>query len=289
MIRFDINGSIVEFDEKMNNYNRIRKSFKINAKKCSEEFYNYCDKNIYNITELNNYAIKYGEVSLEDAIIKSVETIISFKILTIDIETFKTKYCNKYFDFQRIISNIMKPAMNNKNRKNQYLTTESLKPLIKEIGRHLYREYFNIHLAVIDVLLDEKIENIIMPLTKENIKISNALINNYKDGFIDEIDEPNVINKIVSLNPYRIDLYEHIINEDGDFNRGVEALVEYIGDDLKPYKEKLVSEYIDKCLKEDNRVEFIKEKVTKYCKYMGVINEELYLTRIDAIFMFAQA
>ena len=35
--------------------------------------------------------------------------------------------------------------------------------------------------------------------------------------------------------------------------------------------------------------EFIKEKVVKYAKYIGSLNEAIYLTRIDAIQMFENA
>ena len=36
-------------------------------------------------------------------------------------------------------------------------------------------------------------------------------------------------------------------------------------------------------------IEFIKEKVVKYAKYIGSLNEAIYLTRIDAIQMFENA
>ena len=46
MVTFDINGAIVEFDEKMNNYNSIRKLFKNQAEYARDNFKNYCLDNI---------------------------------------------------------------------------------------------------------------------------------------------------------------------------------------------------------------------------------------------------
>ena len=124
---------------------------------------------------------------------------------------------------------------------------------------------------------------------EENIKKSSALFNNYKDGFINRVDGTMVVNQIITLNPYRMDVYEYLVKEDGDFNREIERLADYLGYDLKPYKNQLMDEYIDDCLKNDTDIEFIKEKVVKYAKYIGSLNEAIYLTRIDAIQMFENA
>ena len=98
-----------------------------------------------------------------------------------------------------------------------------------------------------------------------------------------------VVKQIITLNPYRMDVYEYLIKEDGDFNREIERLADYLGYDLKPYKNQLMDEYIDDCLKNDTDIEFIKDKVAKYAKYIGSLNEAIYLTRIDAIQMFENA
>ena len=98
-----------------------------------------------------------------------------------------------------------------------------------------------------------------------------------------------VIKQIITLNPYRTDIYEYLVKEEGDFNRETERLAEYLGYDLKPFKSKLMDEYINDCLENDTDIDFIKEKVVKYAKYIGSLNEEIYLTRIDAIRMFENA
>ncbi len=54
-----------------------------------------------------------------------------------------------------------------------------------------------------------------------------------------------VVNQIITLNPYRMDVYEYLVKEDGDFNREIERLADYLGYDLKPYKNQLMDEYID--------------------------------------------
>mgnify|MGYP002580228688 CR=1 FL=1 len=62
---------------------------------------------------------------------------------------------------------------------------------------------------------------------------SNALFNNYKDGFINKLDGWKVIQKIIMSNPYRREVYEFLIKEDGDFSREIENLAYYLGFDIK--------------------------------------------------------
>ena len=50
-----------------------------------------------------------------------------------------------------------------------------------------------------------------------------------------------------------------------------------------------MDEYIEECLKCNMDIDEIKEKVIKYTKYVGSLNEAVYLTRIDAIQMFENA
>ena len=176
-----------------------------------------------------------------------------------------------------------------KSKKNNYMTKSSLKPLIENLSQYIYNDCFNIHNAVIDALIKNDIEIVSSKIDEENIKKSSALFNNYKDGFINRVDGTMVVKQIITLNPYRMDVYEYLVKEDGDFNREIERLADYLGYDLKPYKNQLMDEYIDDCLKNDTDIEFIKEKVVKYAKYIGSLNEDIYLTRIDAIQMFENA
>ena len=138
-------------------------------------------------------------------------------------------------------------------------------------------------------IIQNGVEIVSSKIEEENIKKSNALFNNYKDGFISKVDDTMVIKQIITLNPYRTDIYEYLVKEEGDFNRETERLAEYLGYDLKPFKSKLMDEYINDCLENDTDIDFIKEKVVKYAKYIGSLNEEIYLTRIDAIRMFENA
>ena len=60
MITFDINGAIVEFDEKMDNYNSIRKTFKNQAEENSENFKNYCLENLSTLKDLSEKSLEIG-------------------------------------------------------------------------------------------------------------------------------------------------------------------------------------------------------------------------------------
>ena len=288
MVTFDINGAVVEFDEKMDNYNTIRRLFKNQAEKNSENFKNYCLDNILTLKDLSENSVEVALNIIEESIKKGVETIISYNLITIDINTFKETYCEKYLNYQRLFNNVIKQSRA-KSKKNNYITRESLKPLIENLSQYIYNDCFNIHNAVIDALIENDINLVTPKIEQENIKKSNALFNNYKDGFINRVDGTMVVKQIITLNPYRSDIYEYLVKEDGDFNGEIEKLADYLGYDLKPYKSKLMDEYIDECLKNEIEVETIKDKVIKYSKYIGSLNEAIYLTRIDAIHMFENA
>ena len=280
MVTFDINGAIVEFDEKTDNYNSIRKSFKNQAEYARDNFKNYCLNNILTLKDLSEKSLEIGMYNIESTIKKGVETLVGYNLITIDINTFKECYCEKYLNYQRMFNNTIKQTKT-KSKKNNYMTKSSLKPLIENLSQYIYNDCFNIHNAVIEIVSSK--------IDEENIKKSSALFNNYKDGFINRVDGTMVVNQIITLNPYRMDVYEYLVKEDGDFNREIERLADYLGYDLKPYKNQLMDEYIDDCLKNDTDIEFIKEKVVKYAKYIGSLNEAIYLTRIDAIQMFENA
>ena len=288
MVTFDINGAIVEFDEKMDNYNSIRKSFKSQAENYSKDFKNYCLDNILTLKDLSENSLEISLNYIENSIKKGVETIVGYNLITIDINTFKETYCVKYLNYQRMFNNLIKQTKT-KSKKNNYMTKASLKPLIETLSQYIYNDCFNIHNAVIDALIQNGIDIVSSKIDEENIKKSNALFNNYKDGFISRVDGTMVVNQIITLNPYRMDIYEYLVNEDGDFNKEIEKLSTYLGYDIKPFKSKLMDEYINDCLENDTDIDFVKEKVVKYARYIGSSNEDIYLTRIDAIQMFENA
>lgn len=290
MISFDINGAIVEFNENMDNYNSIRKLFTIYAKDISINYEQICLENMSSKKQLYEKGLILYEELINEAIKKAIECIVSYGVITVDFDTFKEIYCKKYFDFQRLFNNLNKEFLAQyKNKKNNNKLYE-LNPSIKMLSKYIYNDCFNIHQAVVDTLIDNGVSNIGTYLNDENIKKSNALFNNYKDGFITKPDECKVVKQIILLNPYRKDVYEFLIKEDGDFSNEVEQLTEYLGYDIKPYKATLMDIYIKELL--ENRVddiELAKEKLKKYSKYIGCSDSDVYMARIDSIFSFESA
>ncbi len=283
---FDINGALVEFDENKDNYNKVRKDFKFLAKSLEDKFCENLFDTTLNINILSKNSIDLYNKYIDICVRKGVETLIDFKLISIDKNTFKEQYCLKYLNFERFLNNKVKQAIP-KGKKNKYLTYKSLNSLVVEFSKYLYDDCFNVHKAVIDSLLSNGVKNISSPISCDDINLSNALFNNYKDGFIHKIDEVKVVSQIISTNPYRIDVYEYLIKEDGDFNKEIEKLVNYLGYDVKEYKENLMDIYIKNIIEQDNcDVEFDKEKVEKYAKYIGCDNESIYTTRIEAIYTF---
>lgn len=291
MVSFDINGAVIEFDEKSYNYNMIRKNFKLEAKEIQNKFELHCLNNILTLSQLSDKGLNIGVEIIEDALRKGVETIVSYGIVTIDINTFKECYCRKYLNYDRLFNNLDKETLiPNKNKKGSYNTKHSIKSLVKKLSKYIYDDCFNIHYAIIDALIENNISNVSCYIDENEKKKSNALFNNYKDGFISKPDEHKVVKQIITLNPYRCDIYKYLVKEDGDFTREIEKLTEFLGYDIKDYKDELMNIYIKQLIDENiNDLEIAKEKVRKYSKYIGCEDDNIYEMRLDAICTFETA
>src|SRR5690625_4088987 len=99
MITFDINGSIVEFDVYMDNYNKIRKQFDIYAKDSVSIFNDNLIDNIINLNDLHKKSLELGNELIDSILKKGIKTLIEYKLITVDIDIFKNIYFKKYFDF----------------------------------------------------------------------------------------------------------------------------------------------------------------------------------------------
>ncbi|WP_278568362.1 kinase [Intestinibacter bartlettii] len=289
MIAFDINGAIIKFDEQRDNYNTIRKIFLEYARKARKEFQEYCDENLTTFRQLNDKYLVFCERLIDEGIKKGVEILVSYNVIVVDFNIFKEKYCEKYFDFKLIFNNFLKEKDAIKNKKNVSRLFD-IKPSIDKLSRSIYRDCFNIHMAVIDALLEYNVKDVESYIDIESIKQANALFNNYKDGFISKPDSARIVQKIIMANPYRKDVYEYLIKEDGDFGGEIERLTKYLGYDIRPFKDYLMDVYIQELVQGDiTNLELSKEKVSKYAKYIGCDNTSLYITRIDAIHTFENA
>ena len=289
MIAFDINGAIIKFDEQRDNYNTIRKIFLEYARKARKEFQEYCDENLTTFRQLNDKYLVFCERLIDEGIKKGVEILVSYNVIVVDFNIFKEKYCEKYFDFKLIFNNFLKEKDAIKNKKNVSRLFD-IKPSIDKLSRSIYRDCFNIHMAVIDALLEYNVKDVESYIDIESIKQANALFNNYKDGFISKPDSARIVQKIIMANPYRKDVYEYLIKEDGDFGSEIERLTKYLGYDIRPFKDYLMDVYIQELVQGDiTNLELSKEKVSKYAKYIGCDNASLYITRIDAIHTFENA
>ena len=105
-------------------------------------------------------------------------------------------------------------------------------------------------------------------LFKYNLKFNDSMIINTLDFSINDFIIEKQISGFVSADFYKsIELYNLTMQS------GLKAPNDY----------SLLS------IRNDTDIEFIKEKVVKYAKYIGSLNEAIYLTRIDAIQMFENA
>ena len=243
MIVFDINGAMVKFDEKRDNYNTIRKTFLEYAQDASEEFKKYCSENLTTLRRLNDKYLVFAENLIDDAVKKGVEILVSYNVIVVEFNIFKDKYREKYLDFKLKYNNAIKEKSSLKDKRNVSKLFD-IKPLVDKLSRSLYRDCFNIHMAVIDALLEYGVKDVESYIDGESIKQANALFNNYKDGFISKPDSAKIVQKIIMANPYRKEVYEYLVKEDGDFGGEIERLTKYLGYDIRPYKEYLMDMYV---------------------------------------------
>lgn len=291
MEEFDVNGAVIRFSEEKVRYNSIRKEFLNQANEYRDKLKKELSKN-YTSKDINEASLKLYEEYIESCIKKGVEIVVNYEIITIDTNLFRRNYCLKYLTYSKKSKNLSKEhSTQNKNKKIS-LAQKSMedKKLINTLSDYLFEDCFKIHYAVIDALLDNGVKIVASYIEEENIIKSNALFNNYKDGFIDKTNESYVIKQIIALNPYRQDVYEFFIKEDGDFNKEIERLTKFLGYDVKGYKESLMERYVEN-IKENQsyEVEIEKEKVEKYAKYIGYDKKEIYCARVEALYIYKNA
>lgn len=291
MEEFDINGALIKFPEEKVRYNSIRKEFLNQATEYKCKLKKELSKN-YTSKDINEVGVKLYEEYIDNCIKKGVEIVVNYEIITIDTNLFKKNYCLKYLTYSKKSKNLSKDYLiQNKNKKIS-LAQKSMedKKLINILADNLFEDCFKVHYAVIDALLDNGVDIVSSYIEEENIIKANALFNNYKDGFIDKTNESYVIKQIISLNPYRKDIYEFFIKEDGDFNSEIERLTKFLGYDVEKYKEYLMNKYVENI--EENHscdIEIEKEKIEKYAKYIGYDKKEIYCARVEALYIYKNA
>jgi hypothetical protein len=288
---FDINGAIIEFSEEKVRYNNIRKEFLNNASLYKNQFREEFSKK-QTSKDINEMGLNLCREYIDNCIKKGVEIVVNYGIITIDIHLFTQNYCLKYLNYHEVFKNLSKDYISQNKNKKISLAQKAMedKKRIKELSDCIYNECFKIHYAVIDALLANGVDIVSSYIKEEDIVKSNALFNNYKDGFIDKTNECYVIKQIITLNPYRQDIYEFFIKEDGDFNKEIDRLAKFLGYDLKKYKESLMDNYVENIRKNPSyEVEFEKEKVEKYAKYIGCDKKDIYATRVEALYMYKNA
>ena len=119
MSKFDINGAIIEFDEKMDNYNAIRKLFKEQAISLSNEFEDHSLKNHKSLKRISENCLNLGLDFIEKSLKSGVETLISYNVITVDLKTFKEVYCKKYLNYERLFNNLNKEISSSSKNKRQ--------------------------------------------------------------------------------------------------------------------------------------------------------------------------
>lgn len=289
MEEFDINGAIIKFSEEQIRYNSIRKNFLDKATNYKFKMKEELSKS-YTKRDIYDNGLKIYKNFINSFIKKGVEILVNYGLITIDTNIFTKNYCLKYLTYIEKSKYIPKEYLI--RTKKLTLAQKSIedKNLINKLANNLFEDCFKVHYAVLDALLDNGVDIVSSYIKEEDIIKANALFNNYKDGFINKTNEAYVVKQIISLNPYRKEIYEFFIKEDGDFNKEIERLTTFLGYDVREYKKYLMDKYVENIeLNNIREIEIEKEKIEKYAKYIGFNKKDIYCTKIEAFYLYQNA
>lgn len=115
----------------------------------------------------------------------------------------------------------------------------------KEIKNALFDGVFysvqNIHYVIISLFNDSV--DFSIP-SEEDTEKATKLFNNLKDGIFSPEKENDVCQSIISLDPYRTDIYEYAIKKFNDKNGEITNLAAYFGENLFDIKDRMAYEYL---------------------------------------------
>ena len=147
-------------------------------------------------------------------------------------------------------------------------------PKTKEsLSNALFESVFRLHYALYNLMKDYSNHVKMRPVTQSDAKQAQAIINNIKNGRVDERKIPSLAAEIIQLDPYQYDIYQELIDRYGDNETGVGELAELFGYSLDYYKDmKLNQLFEDYSLETRELAIQAKQDFEEYHKHFNVSN-----------------
>lgn len=142
---------------------------------------------------------------------------------------------------------------------------------------------FNVHYALVDAINSNSRVMKIGSISQEDEQKANAIFNNLKRMQLDKAKSIGLIKEILTMNPYRNEFYEYIIDEYGDRNSNLQDIAEYFGIGLKAYKHSIISDYFDESYKEtEEKALKMKKDIVEIYRRLGLKDDNEYLAEINS-------
>lgn len=141
-----------------------------------------------------------------------------------------------------------------------------------KLRKGVYNAAFQLHYALIALILDSEIEVKWDVPNSETTSKSNRLLNNLKSGAIPKEKANDLYLQVLELDPYNMELFEHLFDTYGDKKGELGELADHFSVDLQSYKDKCALDYIkqNKGKTEEDAVK-AKDKLYDYCEEISLI------------------
>lgn len=146
----------------------------------------------------------------------------------------------------------------------------------KTMQKGVFDAAFALHYALVCLISDN--EEVVWGVPDENaVATAQRLLNNVKSGAVPDDKVNQLYQEILALNPYNLELFEHMLECSGDETGELGTLADYYGVDLQHSKDMQALQYV-KDIQGETEEDSVKakEKLIEYCATLSLpVTEEL--------------
>ncbi len=145
------------------------------------------------------------------------------------------------------------------------------------IENGVFEAAFALHHVLIQLIFDVKHEIVWSVASESDMTTSQRLLNNIKSGAVPKEKVNQIYQEILALNPYNLELFEHMLSVFGDESGELGTLADYYGVALQDSKDRQALRYV-KDIQGETEEDSVKakEKLIEYCGTLSLpVTEEL--------------
>ncbi|OON97015.1 MAG: hypothetical protein ATN31_08860 [Candidatus Epulonipiscioides saccharophilum] len=270
---FNLLGKSIVVTQTQHNYVEICKHFNSLAKKLTKTL-NFQG----GVKSIQRQTKRIINIALDDCI----EFLIQKDVQDLSKETFVEDYFNPYYDWPECFEKIkVKYFVKNKSKKVDLHNNDVTNIIFYEVSQALCKNIQNLSQAVINVLAELKNVQFDTKIVEET-KIVELLIEDLKCQPNNDVDIKNKIYTLFQLDPFNLELYNYIINNDIDKKGEIIDIANYYGVDITDSLEKKMETYLLKPINNMKQANEIKADIVGYMDRFK-IKSSPSLYKIDAL------